>query len=157
MRALHTFEVCSGHIFASPCLLLLILSFKSVYAGSSECSGDLMCCLLFQVHAAASDGCSHALTLYIVLTGRVFDMMQASSDNIGEVREAAANAVAEYAKFSDVFQFDLADSPAIRQLEGDDQFDNLHQLLHLLLDGDVKASYRWVSLLPTKYLASHKI
>ena len=38
----------------------------------------------------------------------------------------------------DVFQFDLMDSPAVAQLQEDPQHAQTHQLLSLLLAGDVQ-------------------
>ena len=62
----------------------------------------------------------------------------ASNDELAEAKDAAASAVADFARFQDVFQFDLADSPAIQQLENDPKFAPLYQLLQMVLQGDVK-------------------
>ena len=62
----------------------------------------------------------------------------ATASEAAEVNEAAASAVADFARFQDVFQFDLADSPAISQLESDPKYGLLHQLLGIMLQGNVK-------------------
>ena len=51
---------------------------------------------------------------------------------------AAAAAAAYFIRSTEVFQFDLLDSPAVAQLDGDSQHATTYQLLSLLLAGDVQ-------------------
>ena len=55
-----------------------------------------------------------------------------------ELKQLAASAVAEFIRSPDVFQFDLAHTSVIRQLEGDPQEGPLYELLQILIRGDVK-------------------
>lgn len=43
----------------------------------------------------------------------------------------------DFARFQDIVQFDLADSPAITQLRGDSQYGALYDLMSLLLAGNI--------------------
>lgn len=64
----------------------------------------------------------------------------ASASEVSGIQEVAASAIADFARFQDIFQFDLADSPAITQLSDSSQHAALHRLLAILLQGDVQAS-----------------
>ena len=48
--------------------------------------------------------------------------------------------IIDFVRFADVFQFDLADCPAVTALKGHSKHAALHSLLHLLLDADVKVA-----------------
>ena len=56
------------------------------------------------------------------------------------VKDTAAQAVAEFIRSPDLFQFDLFESPAINQLKGDAKYGHLYQLLEIVLNGDLQAS-----------------
>ncbi len=61
-----------------------------------------------------------------------------SSSELGDVKAIAVSAVSEFIGSGDVFHFDLHASPAVKQLENDEQYAPLFQLLMLLLNGDVQ-------------------
>lgn len=62
----------------------------------------------------------------------------ASSSEASAVRDVAGLTVVDFARFQDIVQFDLADSPAITQLKGDSQYGALYTLMGVLLAGDVQ-------------------
>ncbi|KAK9916454.1 hypothetical protein WJX75_002820 [Coccomyxa subellipsoidea] len=63
----------------------------------------------------------------------------ANAAELAAVKEVAAEAVADFIKLSEVFQFDLLESEAVAQLENDKKHRSLHKLLTMLLtSSDVK-------------------
>lgn len=62
----------------------------------------------------------------------------AEAGEVAQFRGAAAAAAADFVKSPDAFQFDMADTPALRQLQGDAQHGPLFELLQLLLSGNVQ-------------------
>ena len=62
----------------------------------------------------------------------------ASPQELVGLKGIAASAVADFIRSPDVYQFDLMESPAVRQLEGDAQDGPLLELLSTILDGDVQ-------------------
>ena len=56
------------------------------------------------------------------------------------MKETAAQAVSEFIRSPDLFQFDLFESPTITQLKGDSQYGHLYQLLEIILNGNLQAS-----------------
>ena len=54
------------------------------------------------------------------------------------MKDVAGLTLVDFARFQDIVQFDLADSPAITQLKGDAQYGALYNLMGLLLAGDVQ-------------------
>ena len=60
--------------------------------------------------------------------------------------------VTDFARFPDVFQFDLADCPAIQALQQHPQHKALHALLHLLLEADVQVRLWPVCILAAELL-----
>ena len=70
------------------------------------------------------------------------DTMQASDDSSSsELQDAAATVIVDFVRFPDVFQFDLVDCPAVLALKGHGKHGELHTLLHLLLEADVKVRF----------------
>lgn len=66
-------------------------------------------------------------------------MQGANAAELAAVKEVAAEAVADFIKFPEVFQFDLLESEAVAQLENDKKHRSLHKLLTMLLtSSDVK-------------------
>lgn len=82
--------------------------------------------------AAAKD--AYKLTLRCLST---FD--DASSQDVASVKDTAAQAVTEFIRSPDLFQFDLFESPTIKQLKGDSQYGHLYQLLEIVLNGNLQA------------------
>ena len=56
------------------------------------------------------------------------------------MKETAAQAVSEFIRSPDLFQFDLFESPTITQLKGDTKYGHLYQLLEIILNGNLKVS-----------------
>ena len=56
------------------------------------------------------------------------------------MKDTAAQAVAEFIRSPDLFQFDLFESPAIKQLKGDSKYGHLYELLEIVLNGDLQVS-----------------
>lgn len=81
---------------------------------------------------------NHLPTLDLVLRTAGVDGQGSPSSDVKAVRQVAGVTLADFARFQDVFQFDLAESPAITQLKGDSEFGGLYDLLGILLAGDVK-------------------
>ena len=73
-----------------------------------------------------------------VLLNSPFWLQDVSSNELGDVKAIAVSAVSEFIGSGDVFHFDLHTSPAVKQLEKDDQYAPVYQLLTLLLNGDVQ-------------------
>lgn len=63
---------------------------------------------------------------------------RASPAEVAQYKGAAAAAAADFIKSPDAFQFDMAATPAVQQLQGDSQHGPLFQLLQLLLSGSVQ-------------------
>ena len=74
-------------------------------------------------------------------------LQNASASQVAAVRDVAALTLADFARFPDVFQFDLAGSPTITQLKGDADFGGLYELLGILLAGDVQVSSHSLAVL----------
>ena len=55
------------------------------------------------------------------------------------MKETAAQAVSEFIRSPDLFQFDLFESPTITQLKGDSQYGHLYHLLEIILNGNLQA------------------
>lgn len=64
----------------------------------------------------------------------------ADVQDIASVKDTAAQAVIEFIRSLDLFQFDLFESPTITQLKGDSQYGHLYQLLEIVLNGSLQAS-----------------
>ncbi|KAL3136201.1 hypothetical protein ABBQ32_007215 [Trebouxia sp. C0010 RCD-2024] len=62
----------------------------------------------------------------------------ATPEELASVKETAAQAVSEFIRSPDLFQFDLFESPTITQLKGDSQYDHLYQLLEIILNGNLQ-------------------
>ena len=60
--------------------------------------------------------------------------------DVAVVKDTAAQAVAEFIRSPDLFQFDLFESPAITQLKGDSKYGHLYALLEIVLNGDLQVS-----------------
>ena len=60
--------------------------------------------------------------------------------DVASVKDTAAQAVIEFIRSPDLFQFDLFESPTIAQLKGDSQYGHLYQLLEIVLNGSLQAS-----------------
>ncbi|KAK9831893.1 hypothetical protein WJX81_006639 [Elliptochloris bilobata] len=58
---------------------------------------------------------------------------------VAAVKGVAADAVADYLRSADVYSFDLLEAPPIKQLAADEATAPLHQLLQVVIAGDVKA------------------
>ncbi|KAK9798952.1 hypothetical protein WJX73_009042 [Symbiochloris irregularis] len=69
----------------------------------------------------------------------------ASSSEAAGVRDVAGLTLVDFARFQDIVQFDLADSPAVTQLKGDSQYGALYTLMGVLLAGDVQGLQSWLS------------
>lgn len=59
--------------------------------------------------------------------------------DLASVKDTAAQAVVEFIRSPDLFQFDLFESPTITQLKGDSQYGHLYQLLEIVLNGSLQA------------------
>ena len=64
----------------------------------------------------------------------------ADVQDIASVKDTAAQAVIEFIRSPDLFQFDLFESRTITQLKGDSQYGHLYQLLEIVLNGSLQAS-----------------
>ena len=58
---------------------------------------------------------------------------------MAEVKEIASTSVADFIRSTDAYQYDLLESPAVKQLASDPHHAHLYKLLTLMLDGNVKA------------------
>ncbi len=56
------------------------------------------------------------------------------------MKGVAAQAVSEFIRSPDLFQFDLFESPTITQLKGDSEYGHLYQLLDIILNGNLSVS-----------------
>ncbi|KAL0032757.1 hypothetical protein WJX79_008396 [Trebouxia sp. C0005] len=79
---------------------------------------------------AAKD--AYKLTLRCLST---FD--DSSPEDVVSVKATAAQAVSEFIRSPDLFQFDLFESPTITQLKGDSEYGHLYQLLEIILNGNL--------------------
>ncbi|DBB15616.1 TPA: hypothetical protein ACH3X3_003828 [Trebouxia sp. C0006] len=79
---------------------------------------------------AAKD--AYKLTLRCLST---FD--DSSPEDVASVKGVAAQAVSEFIRSPDLFQFDLFESPTITQLKGDSEYGHLYQLLEIILNGNL--------------------
>lgn len=75
-------------------------------------------------------------------------MIRLCLQELASVKETAAQAVSEFIRSPDLFQFDLFESPTITQLKGDSQYGHLYQLLDIILNGNLQASYPFPPLPP---------
>ncbi|KAM3354909.1 hypothetical protein ACQJBY_025582 [Aegilops geniculata] len=62
-----------------------------------------------------------------------FDGSADDADAIGAAKEEAAAAIVEFVKSSDLYQCDLLDMPAVAQLEKDDKYQPVYELLKIFL------------------------
>ncbi|XP_037408471.1 eukaryotic translation initiation factor 3 subunit M-like [Triticum dicoccoides] len=62
-----------------------------------------------------------------------FDGSGDDADAIGAAKEEAAAAIVEFVKSSDLYQCDLLDMPAVAQLEKDDKYQPVYELLKIFL------------------------
>ena len=70
---------------------------------------------------------------------KILPWLQDLSDSeLGDIKAITVSAVSEFIGSGDVFHFDLHTSPAVKQLEKDEQYAPVYQLLTLLLNGDVQ-------------------
>ena len=60
--------------------------------------------------------------------------------DVATVKDVAAQAVSEFIRSPDLFQFDLFESPTITQLKGDSQYGHLYELLEIILNGNLAVS-----------------
>jgi len=60
--------------------------------------------------------------------------------DVATVKATAAQAVSEFIRSPDLFQFDLFESPTITQLKGDSEYGHLYQLLDIILNGNLSVS-----------------
>lgn len=62
-----------------------------------------------------------------------FDGSADDADVIGEAKEEAAAAIIEFVKSADLYQCDLLDMPAVAQLEKDEKYQPVYELLKIFL------------------------
>ncbi|KAK1677246.1 hypothetical protein QYE76_038094 [Lolium multiflorum] len=62
-----------------------------------------------------------------------FDGSSDDAEVIGEAKEEAAAAIIEFVKSADLFQCDLLDMPAVAQLEKDEKYQSVYELLKIFL------------------------
>lgn len=60
--------------------------------------------------------------------------------DVATVKDTAAQAVSEFIRSPDLFQFDLFESPTITQLKDDSKYGHLYQLLEIILNGNLQVS-----------------
>ena len=72
---------------------------------------------------------------------RLLCLQDVSSSELGDIKAIAVSAVSEFIGSGDVFHFDLHTSPAVKQLEKDEQYAPIYQLLMLLLNGNVQVNF----------------
>lgn len=72
----------------------------------------------------------------------VHGCQEAPAQDLKELKQLAASAVAEFLRSPDVFQFDLLHAPVIQQLEGDADEGQLYELLQISIRGDMKVVNR---------------
>ena len=60
------------------------------------------------------------------------------TQKVTEAKQIAINTIADFINSPDVFQFDLLQNPAIKQLESDSSSEALLSLLNAVLSGDIK-------------------
>lgn len=63
-------------------------------------------------------------------------MQGAKAAELKSVRSKAADAVVDFIRFPDQYQFDLLEADAVVQLREDPEFSTLYQLLSILLRSD---------------------
>lgn len=88
----------------------------------------------------------------------VYALQGASASEASAVRDVAGLTLVDFARFQDIVQFDLADSPAITQLKGDSQYGALYNLMGLLLAGDVKVrltAFNTPAIAPSEIVKIH--
>lgn len=69
-------------------------------------------------------------------------MQGASTAELAAVKDVSAEAVADFIRFPELFQFDLLEAEAVAQLHNDKQHGPLHELLTMLLtSSNVKVRY----------------
>ena len=66
--------------------------------------------------------------------------MYVCAQDVASVKDTAAQAVTEFIRSPDLFQFDLFESPTITQLKGDSQHGHLYQLLEIVLNGNLQVN-----------------
>ena len=62
------------------------------------------------------------------------------TQDVATIKETAAQAVSEFIRSPDLFQFDLFESPTITQLKDDSTNGHLYQLLEIILNGNLQVS-----------------
>ena len=60
-------------------------------------------------------------------------MQGASAAELQSVRSKAAQAVTDFIRFPDLYQFDLLEADAVKQLQKDPEYGPLYQLLSIML------------------------
>ena len=74
-------------------------------------------------------------------------MQGAKAAELKSVRNKAADAVVDFIRFPDQYQFDLLEADAVMQLREDSEFSVLYQLLSTLLQSDnIKVGLQYSSL-----------
>lgn len=69
-------------------------------------------------------------------------MQGANTAELAAVKDVAAEAVADFIRFPELFQFDLLEAEAVAQLQNDKQHGPLHEILTMLLtSSSVKVRY----------------
>lgn len=82
-------------------------------------------------------------------------MQGAKAAELKSVRNKAADAVVDFIRFPDQYQFDLLEADAVMQLREDSDFNVLYQLLSTLLRSDnIKVGLQYSSLART-YIVAH--
>lgn len=60
-------------------------------------------------------------------------MQGASAAELQSVRSKAAEAITDFIRFPDLYQFDLLEADAVKQLQKDPEYGPLYQLLSMML------------------------
>ncbi|KAL5713051.1 hypothetical protein ACHQM5_015165 [Ranunculus cassubicifolius] len=89
--------------------------------------------LFLAISNALKENKSYAKDSFSFLTKYLATFSSEDVQAMNEAKEEAVRAIVEFVKASDVFQCDLLDMPAVSQLEKDDQYALVYQLLKIFL------------------------